>query len=1100
MAIIGEAYIVIKPISSGFEAATRRELQKLEGVASGVGRNAGAKFSSAFSKNLGALGVSSDFANKIESQGKALYALQSAGIGVGTVISELLGSVAALAGGVVALGSALLSAAPAALALGAGLVDIGIGAITAKLALSGVGKAVTALNKQKTMAAASDSTAKRRVADAEKALLRVVTSNTEALTKADKDVTDAKTKFTKAQEALTTALKDGNEQLQQMGFDAEDAALAEKRAGLDLEKAREALARVQDLPPNSRARREAQLAYAEADLNLRRAKDKNSDLAKQQTLLAKTGVDGLDSVVAAREAAAQADSAVADARDARSKAEVDALTKQKDAEEALRRAQEDAAKGRSGGSIDPLAGLTASQAEFAKFISGLQPELKKLKEAAAGALLPPLQTAITTLVDKAFPTLKTGLKEVGSALGNAAIKFTDAFTSNVNLDKLSTVFTNAATAIDKIGSIGGNLWGVFLSVLQAVDPLLQKFLDYLNKTTKSLDEKLNADPEKLKAFFAEAGRVAAEVGKIISNIAGGLGNIIKANTGPGTGGQIMLDYFKDITGAFKAFSGSEKGQNQLKDYFAGAAENTKSILSSVGGFVKQILILGADPNVKKFWDTIGKAAEPFGSIMKKTNEGAPALASLVVTITKIIDALTNTSTIKTFFGTFDVLAKVVLAILNNKVIKAILNFTAPFHGIALALTAVSILFSTFGAGLLFLVLKPLSMLMNVFKIFKGIIEGFRIAWTLLTFAFSANPIGVIVVAIIALVAAFVILYKKNEAFRELVQKVWAAIKDAIGVAVDAIAGFFNKIIEFGGKLWGWIFDGLKFVWDRVFAYFETVYTVWKTVVEIIVGIGLIIWDFLYDKIVAVWTKVSGWWNVTILPFITGVVTSVAQFGAKIWDWIYDKLSAVWAKITGFWNVTIYPFVLGIARNISDKAGSIWNFISGGISTAWNKVTGFFSTTIYPFIMGIKNTIANLAAGMWDGLKNGLSSVVNFIIRGLNLVIRGTNVLIRGANAVKIGKDITLLSEIAPVAFAKGGIVQPSFGGTIARIGEAGRAERVEPLDSNGLSKRDKAMIELLAGGKGGNTINVYPSPGMNESELASMVSRQIAFQMRKGGS
>jgi hypothetical protein len=83
--------------------------------------------------------------------------------------------------------------------------------------------------------------------------------------------------------------------------------------------------------------------------------------------------------------------------------------------------------------------------------------------------------------------------------------------------------------------------------------------------------------------------------------------------------------------------------------------------------------------------------------------------------------------------------------------------------------------------------------------------------------------------------------------------------------------------------------------------------------------------------------------------------------------------------------------------------------------------------------------------------------------------------------------------------AEGGVVNPSRGGTIARIGEAGRPERIEPLDSKGLSKRDKAIIELFAGGTGGTTINVYPSAGMNESELASMVSRQIAFQMRKGG-
>ena len=83
--------------------------------------------------------------------------------------------------------------------------------------------------------------------------------------------------------------------------------------------------------------------------------------------------------------------------------------------------------------------------------------------------------------------------------------------------------------------------------------------------------------------------------------------------------------------------------------------------------------------------------------------------------------------------------------------------------------------------------------------------------------------------------------------------------------------------------------------------------------------------------------------------------------------------------------------------------------------------------------------------------------------------------------------------------ALGGTVLPSPGGLLARIGEAGRAERVEPLDPDGLSKRDKAMIQLLSGGAGsGVTVNVYPSAGMNERELASVVSRQLALQFRTG--
>jgi hypothetical protein len=51
-----------------------------------------------------------------------------------------------------------------------------------------------------------------------------------------------------------------------------------------------------------------------------------------------------------------------------------------------------------------------------------------------------------------------------------------------------------------------------------------------------------------------------------------------------------------------------------------------------------------------------------------------------------------------------------------------------------------------------------------------------------------------------------------------------------------------------------------------------------------------------------------------------------------------------------------------------------------------------------------------------------------------------------------------------------------------------------------MSKRDKAMIAALSNGSGaGVNITVNPSPGMNETELANIVSRQLAFQLRAGG-
>jgi len=84
--------------------------------------------------------------------------------------------------------------------------------------------------------------------------------------------------------------------------------------------------------------------------------------------------------------------------------------------------------------------------------------------------------------------------------------------------------------------------------------------------------------------------------------------------------------------------------------------------------------------------------------------------------------------------------------------------------------------------------------------------------------------------------------------------------------------------------------------------------------------------------------------------------------------------------------------------------------------------------------------------------------------------------------------------------ALGGTVFPIRDGTLVRVAEAGRAERIEPLDPSGLSKRDRALITMLTGGLSGKgiTLNVYPSPGMDEVELASLVSRQLALQLRRG--
>lgn len=89
------------------------------------------------------------------------------------------------------------------------------------------------------------------------------------------------------------------------------------------------------------------------------------------------------------------------------------------------------------------------------------------------------------------------------------------------------------------------------------------------------------------------------------------------------------------------------------------------------------------------------------------------------------------------------------------------------------------------------------------------------------------------------------------------------------------------------------------------------------------------------------------------------------------------------------------------------------------------------------------------------------------------------------------------ASAAAVPAAEGGIFNPTPGGTLTLIAEAGRRERVEPLDSQGLSRRDRAMIgyivsQISVAHGGGNTKVVVTLDGR---ELSGVVSSVVTSRM-----
>jgi phage-related protein len=235
-----------------------------------------------------------------------------------------------------------------------------------------------------------------------------------------------------------------------------------------------------------------------------------------------------------------------------------------------------------------------------------------------------------------------------------------------------------------------------------------------------------------------------------------------------------------------------------------------------------------------------------------------------------------------------------------------------------------------------------------------------------------------------------------------------------------------------------------------------------------------------------------------------IKTALGDVGAST-----ENLREIFKKIGDFLGTYIVPFfkevfVLAIGIVVDVIVGLI-KIVKGLWDAFTNKDPVKAIKAIFDEVVAfVKSLIERVAKAFgfkisWAWLTDGLSAAVNLIGKGINKVSETLNKAITGFNKINPFKDIPLIPMIAlPIKLAKGGIVPATPGGMLATIGEAGRPERVEPLDPDGLSKRDRAMIAMLSGGSGGVNITVNPSPGMDERELAALVSRQLAFQLRKG--
>ncbi len=417
-------------------------------------------------------------------------------------------------------------------------------------------------------------------------------------------------------------------------------------------------------------------------------------------------------------------------------------------------------------------------------------------------------------------------------------------------------------------------------------------------------------------------------------------------------------------------------------------------------------------------------------------------------------------------------------------------------------------------------IKAFKTISSVISIVKTAITGFNIvqaaqatitkvvtaAQWLFNAAMSANPIGIVVVAITALVAAFVLLWNKCEGFRNFFIGLWENIKvafqafvDWISPAIEVIKGYFQGLWTKLQEVWAYIIESvqpvkdaiagafqaawelIKVIWDFVQPYFAAIWENIKTVFSVVKDVLGAFFEAAWIAIKAVWDVVSSYfaaiWETiktvfSVVAIYLGGMFSTAWAAIKaVWDTVTSYFTAVWetiksifavvkAVLSGNWSEA-WESIKGIVDTWANHFSGVWD----SIKSVFSSVSSWFGNTFSSAWTAVKNvfsTWGSFFSGLWDTIKSTFSSLgtsianaiggavksgINGVISMIQNTINGAIGLINGAIGLinKIpGVTVGKIGTLKLPRLAKGGIIPKD---TVVEAGENG-AEAILPLENN----------------------------------------------------
>ena len=297
-----------------------------------------------------------------------------------------------------------------------------------------------------------------------------------------------------------------------------------------------------------------------------------------------------------------------------------------------------------------------------------------------------------------------------------------------------------------------------------------------------------------------------------------------------------------------------------------------------------------------------------------------------------------------------------------------------------------------------------------------------------------GPVGLVIAAIAAIGAAFVVLWNKSEGFRNFFIGLWDGIVNVASSAWQGIQNAWNGFVEWFSSLWNsvketasnaWnsfiekaqpVIDAIKNAWNALTEFFsglwegiksfasdvwnsflegaqpivEGLMNVWNALTEFfsalwngIVSVATTVWNGIVEVVTPIIEAIKTVWN-SLVEFFTNLWNSITEVSKTAWNGFVEFLTPIVETIKGLWS-GFSEFMATIWNGIIETATTVWNRLQPVIETVWTAIQQFITSAIQ-VIQNVITTGMQIVQEAWNAVWTVFTTIVQTVWTVISTII------------------------------------------------------------------------------------------------------------------